>query len=69
MPLGFDKEKTTMDELLDYYAVAEPSVSNIAMRSFKNPDKTRGFKVRFLGRALVASIRTVSLNFLFFLCQ
>jgi len=41
---GFDKEKTTMDELLDYYAVADPSVVNIAMRSFRNPDKTRGFK-------------------------
>ena len=64
MHLGFDKEKTTMDELLDYYAVADPSVVNIAMRWFKNPDKTRGFKVHFLGRAQVASRRIVSLSFL-----
>jgi len=41
---GFDKENTKMDELLDHYAVADPTIVNITMRWFKNNDKTRGFK-------------------------
>merc|ERR1719239_822973 len=42
---GFDKENTTMDELLEYYAEHEPTVVNIQMRNyFDKKDKKRHFK-------------------------
>jgi len=40
---GFDKENTTMDELLEYYAENEPKVVNIQMRNYSK-DKKKHFK-------------------------
>lgn len=44
---GFDKEKTTMDELLEYYLEHEPSVINIQMRTYV--DKRDGDARKFKG--------------------
>lgn len=44
---GFDKEKTTLDELLEYFLDHEPTVINIQMRSYvdkREKDKNRHFK-------------------------
>jgi len=42
---GFDKEKTTMDELLEYYAEHEPTIVHIQMRNyFDKKDKKKHFK-------------------------
>jgi hypothetical protein len=46
---GFDKEKTTLDELLEHFADHEPAVVNIQMRTYvdkRDKDKKRHFKVR-----------------------
>ena len=46
MCAGFDKEKTTLDELLEYYMDHEPAVINIQMRNYVDKkDKSRHFKV------------------------
>jgi hypothetical protein len=43
---GFDKEKTTLDELLEYYMDHEPAVINIQMRNYLDrKDKSKHFKV------------------------
>ncbi len=45
---GFDKEKTTLDELLEHFADHEPAVVNIQMRTYvdkRDKDKKRHFKV------------------------
>ena len=45
---GFDKEKTTMDELLEHFLENEPSVINIQMRTYvdKRDGDARKFKVK-----------------------
>ena len=35
---GFDKEKTTMDELLEYYAEHEPAIVHIQVNILAIPD-------------------------------
>eukprot|EP00088_Acartia_fossae_P061966 TRINITY_DN7457_c0_g1_i2.p1 TRINITY_DN7457_c0_g1~~TRINITY_DN7457_c0_g1_i2.p1 ORF type:complete len:370 (-),score=172.40 TRINITY_DN7457_c0_g1_i2:387-1496(-) len=42
---GYDKEKTTMDELLEYYTEHEPSIVHVQMRNYMdNKTKTKNFK-------------------------
>jgi len=42
---GYNKESTTMDELLEYYAEHEPAVVNIQMRNyFLKEDRSKHFK-------------------------
>jgi len=42
---GFEKEKTTMDELLEFYTEHEPTIVNIQMRNyFDKNDKKKHFK-------------------------
>ena len=46
MVLGYDKEKTTMDELLEYYAEHEPTIVHIQMRNyFDKKANKKQFKV------------------------
>jgi len=40
---GYDKENTTMNELLEYYAEHEPTIVNIQMRNYSK-DKKKHFK-------------------------
>ena len=54
MCAGFDKEKTTLDELLEYYMDHEPAVINIQMRNYVDKkDKSRAPISAKLGRQMI----------------